>query len=601
MCAGDADALAAAYVEVGCTAVSQSREYLAAGDEYGRVRIFRFPAAARGARSIELTGHACGVSNAAWCAGDTRLVTIGSRDRALFQWRVDAAVEGQYGVAAARGGARGGAGVAEIEVDEREDEEVLPRRRREPWAEAVVGGNAAAAFQYELDYAAALVAAATAPAHASSEKLTSASAWRGSLPAPTTPPRASSDAPRERLELEWVHGYRAQDQRGSARYTARGDVVYPAGALGVVLRRELGDERGIQVWISRICVAKCVLFVRAQMFHAEHTDEISCLAVHPRGHMVATGCMGTAARIIVWRADDQRTVRVLTGHSVGVAHAAFASRGPPRLASVGLDEGHVILIHDWAGGGLLARVVSGDAGVFALSWAPDDAVLSVAGTNFVSFYDVTGGGGGLAKRAGAFGAVAPPQLMTAIGWCGGDAVVGAADGQLYRFASHYLDRTYAGHSAGVTAIVTARDSIATGGKDGGIKIWSSAMECVKTFNIASLGCCLIPSVRSLAWAQDSHRFLIGTAASELIEVNSITGAALARAPIVSGHFLGGLYGLAAHPMRAEYATVGDDATLRVWDAGARSMKAVTEFDAPARAVAYVRCPRLLVPHDRSCA
>ena len=37
------------------------------------------------------------------------------------------------------------------------------------------------------------------------------------------------------------------------------------------------------------------------------------------------------------------------------------------------------------------------------------------------------------------------------------------------------------------------------------------------------------------------------------------------APLVSGHASGELWGLAAHPWKRVFVSVGDDATLRVWD------------------------------------
>jgi hypothetical protein len=37
-------------------------------------------------------------------------------------------------------------------------------------------------------------------------------------------------------------------------------------------------------------------------------------------------------------------------------------------------------------------------------------------------------------------------------------------------------------------------------------------------------------------------------------------------PVLDGHYKDELWGLAWHPSKAEFATVGDDATLRIWDA-----------------------------------
>ncbi len=42
----------------------------------------------------------------------------------------------------------------------------------------------------------------------------------------------------------------------------------------------------------------------------------------------------------------------------------------------------------------------------------------------------------------------------------------------------------------------------------------------------------------------------------------------------------------AHPERAEYATVGDDGTLRIWDAKSRKQLRMKELGCIARAVGY---------------
>ena len=83
---------------------------------------------------------------------------------------------------------------------------------------------------------------------------------------------------------------------------------------------------------------------------------------------------------------------------------------------------------------------------------------------------------------------------------------------------------------------------------------------------------LRPSIRALDWDTSNNKFVIGTSGSEIIEVSSIDGQDLSKGPLIVGHFKGQLWGLAAHPTRAEIATVGDDAVVRVWDIASRRTK-----------------------------
>ena len=86
------------------------------------------------------------------------------------------------------------------------------------------------------------------------------------------------------LELEWVHGYRANDCRNTVRYTAAGEVVYFTAALAVVYSNSTGKQRFLQ---------------------GVHTDDILSLAAHPSGQIFATGETGRNPAVVVWNAGEQ--------------------------------------------------------------------------------------------------------------------------------------------------------------------------------------------------------------------------------------------------------------------------------------------------------
>jgi len=76
----------------------------------------------------------------------------------------------------------------------------------------------------------------------------------------------------------------------------------------------------------------------------EHNDDITCLDIHK--NMVATGQVGGLPIICVWDCTTMETLAVLQGTLThGIAHIAISPNGK-RLAAVGLDPNHTIVIYD---------------------------------------------------------------------------------------------------------------------------------------------------------------------------------------------------------------------------------------------------------------
>ncbi len=65
-------------------------------------------------------------------------------------------------------------------------------------------------------------------------------------------------------------------------------------------------------------------------------------------------------------------------------------------------------------------------------------------------------------------------------------------------------------------------------------------------------------------------------------MSAIDGSDLRGGSVASGHYAGCLRSIAVHPNRPEYASVGDDKCLRVWDATTRTLLKVATFDVDAR-------------------
>ena len=110
-------------------------------------------------------------------------------------------------------------------------------------------------------------------------------------------PEASTDStkigkstlPLQKLELEFVHGYRGYDCRDNLFYTSKGKVVYHIAAVGIVLDKN----------------------EKKQCFYTQHTDDILCLDIHPSRTIVATGQIGAKPPIHIWDTETMQTLSII--------------------------------------------------------------------------------------------------------------------------------------------------------------------------------------------------------------------------------------------------------------------------------------------------
>ncbi|CAG9462117.1 unnamed protein product [Pedinophyceae sp. YPF-701] len=65
-----------------------SGEYVVAADDFGNVRLFHYPCIVEGAGCVKSTGHSAHVLCARFSACGKRVLSVGGRDRAVFQWRL---------------------------------------------------------------------------------------------------------------------------------------------------------------------------------------------------------------------------------------------------------------------------------------------------------------------------------------------------------------------------------------------------------------------------------------------------------------------------------------------------------------------------------
>ena len=199
----------------------------------------------------------------------------------------------------------------------------------------------------------------------------------------TTPPTRS--APEDTLKLEHVHGYRSHDVRANIAYDVRGNLVFPAAAVGVVMNTT----------------------TRKQNFFKAHADDLQCLAAHPSGQVVATAQVGNRSPIHIWKTiDGERVATIFPPPGAATLNLAFSADGR-FLASVGADEEHTVCVHEWEtnpqttnvveylrgphfAGTMVATEKFGRNPPYVMKYNPTDGRLVIGGKLTLKFYQMDG-------------------------------------------------------------------------------------------------------------------------------------------------------------------------------------------------------------------
>lgn len=619
---------------------SHEGEVLAAAHARGGVALWRWPAAAEGAPAKTYGGHAAPAERVRWSHDDGLLLTAGGEDMTLLQWRH------------AFGDDAGGALTAGPDDDVYDSDVArdlqpadawrpLARRRggllppaarrafveASSWAQAARAGGALPLPPVDscagLPAAAALLAVDEMVQQAALHALRP---WRlGQVPprGALGTPSLSEAPPLPRPILAWLHGVRAHDTRSALHHTARGELVYPAGALVVVL--ELHDDPAVAPDPAR-----------RMRFYTQHAAAVVALAVHPDGGTVASASVEPEPAVRVWDSGSMRDLAVLSGaHSAGVAAVAFSGVDGELLASVDLAHAPLLALWDWRRGTLLASARVGRQRVLGVAFAPNGGALVTFARRQVRFWSLDGGRLASRRALGGEGS-AYTVLCCAFLPDGKTMLAGTATGELLLWQHGRCELVIrANRQQPIFAVHASNAGVFAAGRGGRLFCWLGVRSPPLRLSdalVIPLGSHLggaadgagrpltmlrgePPCVRSLSLRRDpaggsGHggriRLGIATRGGELWEVTlpATVAEAAGRLPppalLVQGHSPAAASGvgrkggaldeaaaLATHPQDADaFATGADDGTVRLWSVGARRMIAMRLLHSRVTALAF---------------
>lgn len=497
---------------------TKKRDVLATGDDFGKVKLFKYPCAKEKANSNKFGGHSAHVTGVRFSAKNDYLMSTGGGEKSIFQWQYESEDKEPAGEvieedSSPKSPKKAAAGAQDDEFGEEEEKEADQMGATKP-------------YLGQLNH---------------------------SIPSWYKPSKRDQMGPDGSLSVSYVHGYRCFDDcRNTAKFLSDGRIVFVGAALGVVFDYKKNRQE----------------------FFAKHEEDIVSMAVHPKGKIVATGQMAAKGKaktidLYVWDSETKKDFCNLNHfHLRAVNNACFSADGS-KLFSTGQDDDNSLAVHDWSSKSLLCTSNVDKAKVTGIACSPTSPNEFVTvGAKVIKFWTLNGRNA--SSKIGKMDANDKLIPFTCVAYTSkGVVVTGSASGDMALWNGGSAGKKTPAHKGEVGSIFTQGDLVYSGGGDGKVIIWEVKGGLTQKSVVveASTLTKYNPGIRSIDINANGD-FLIGTRGSEVFVQEK--GKNNWKC-VLHGHYDGEVWGCAASSKDYRFVSCGGDKTIRMWDAGKNVM------------------------------
>jgi len=564
--------------ELQLVSASRDDELLATMDNFGKIRLWAYPANSSTAVSRSYRAHAAPGGNIRFANDGARLISTGRGDGVIAQWHIVLPEEDENATNSSSR-SKGGEKILQSPSSVASTSESI---------KSIVLHNAGSKLDRSSQLEASIELEKTAlfllEERGDDEDYAPTRPWQRSLVAPSRPPNECLAVPADRLELEWVHGVRSHDIRGQLSYCqASGDLLFPAGNVVVSMNSRERNQR----------------------FMNEHAGEVVSVCVHETLPIAASGDLCALPTVVVWDYVTLQPQRVFKGyHKRAVFLLAFSPDEEAKfLVTIGSDDANTAVIFDWRHDWVVARTSTQKSKPLDLlfsrpgrGFGAGECGFILCGDGFVHYWNFNGSNGGASANATTqsvrlgIGKHRKAQPFLCLAWLEqNNLVVGALDGALFRFSGRHLDKVFPrAHAGSINAATSSGGGLATCGSDGFVRLWNSSnLEPRLEIDLRNLGA-LDACAQAVTWDEKRSRVAVATMSSEIWEFDASDGSNVGggNGAVLHGHYGGELWGLSVHPTLPQFATCGDDAMLRIWSIFEKRQVRFHTLEMSARACAY---------------